>query len=126
MAAAVSAFTYVVTIVVDYGFSVKGYVSKESHIWTNLILPILPVILGSVGALIAKQYPFPAGITSGSGSGATTNLSGIVTTTELNTITNFIVKVYYIIRHYTPFADDFFRLFKARTNDFLQRIQFVS
>lgn len=34
-----------------------------------------------------------SGITSGSGSGTTTNLSGIVTTTELNTITNFIVKV---------------------------------
>jgi len=41
--------------------------------------------------------------------------------TKYKLITNFIVKVYYIIRHYTPFADDFFRLFKARTNDFVEK-----
>ena len=41
--------------------------------------------------------------------------------TKYKWITNFIIKIYYIIRHYTPFADDFFRLFKARTNDFVEK-----
>jgi UDP-2,3-diacylglucosamine pyrophosphatase LpxH len=41
--------------------------------------------------------------------------------TKYKWITNFIVKTYYFIRHYTPFADDFFRLFKARTNDFVEK-----
>jgi len=41
--------------------------------------------------------------------------------TKYKWITNFIVKVYYLVRHYTPFADDFFRLFKAKTNDFVEK-----
>jgi DNA repair exonuclease SbcCD nuclease subunit len=41
--------------------------------------------------------------------------------TKYKWITNFIVKTYYFIRHYTPFADDFFRLFKARTNNFVEK-----
>jgi len=36
-------------------------------------------------------------------------------------ITNFIVRLYYIFRHYTPFADDFFHLFKNRTNNFIEK-----
>ena len=64
---AITALTYVITIVVNYGFSVKGYIAKQNHLWTELILPILPVVLGSAGALITTQYPFPAEITSESG-----------------------------------------------------------
>jgi len=41
--------------------------------------------------------------------------------TRFKWITNFIIKAYYVIRHYTPFADDFFRLFKAKTNDFIEK-----
>jgi hypothetical protein len=64
---ATSAMTYVVTIIVKYIFHVKKLDYKDSYIWTEMILPILPVFLGSVGALCAKQYPFPGEITSGSG-----------------------------------------------------------
>jgi UDP-2,3-diacylglucosamine pyrophosphatase LpxH len=41
--------------------------------------------------------------------------------TKYKWITNFIIKIYYIIRHYTPFADDFFRLFKNQTNNFVEK-----
>jgi UDP-2,3-diacylglucosamine pyrophosphatase LpxH len=41
--------------------------------------------------------------------------------TKYKWITNFIIKVYYLIRHYTPFAEDFFRLFKHHTNDFVEK-----
>jgi UDP-2,3-diacylglucosamine pyrophosphatase LpxH len=41
--------------------------------------------------------------------------------TKYKWITNFIIKVYYLIRHYTPFPDDFFNLFKHHTNDFVEK-----
>ena len=41
--------------------------------------------------------------------------------TKYKWITNLIIKTYYIIRHYTPFSDDFFRLFKHHTNDFVEK-----
>ena len=41
--------------------------------------------------------------------------------TRFKWITNLIVKVYYILRHYTPFSDDFFRLFKHHTNNFVEK-----
>lgn len=64
---AITAFTYVTNIIVNYIFTVKGYVAKENHLWTELILPILPIVLGCIAALVAKQYPFPAEIVSNSG-----------------------------------------------------------
>lgn len=41
--------------------------NKESKLWRGLILPILPVILGQVGALLAVNYPYPEGFGSTSG-----------------------------------------------------------
>jgi len=41
--------------------------------------------------------------------------------TRYKWITNFIVRLYYLFRHYTPFADDFFRLLKHRTNNFIEK-----
>lgn len=41
--------------------------------------------------------------------------------TKYKFITNFIVKLYYLIRHNTPFADGFFRLFKSKTNNFIEK-----
>jgi UDP-2,3-diacylglucosamine pyrophosphatase LpxH len=41
--------------------------------------------------------------------------------TKYKWITNIIVKCYYFIRKYTPYADDFFRIFKNKTNDFVEK-----
>jgi len=41
--------------------------------------------------------------------------------TKYKWITKFIIKLYYLVRHYTPFADDFFKLFKHHTNDFVEK-----
>lgn len=41
--------------------------------------------------------------------------------TKYKYITNFIVKIYYAIRAHTPFADDFFRLLKHKTNNFIEK-----
>jgi len=41
--------------------------------------------------------------------------------TKYKHLSNFIIGWYYFVRKYTPFADDFFRFFKARTNDFVEK-----
>lgn len=41
--------------------------------------------------------------------------------TRYKYITNFVVRLYYLFRHYTPFADDLFRLLKHRTNNFIEK-----
>ena len=41
--------------------------------------------------------------------------------TKYRWITDLIVKMYYILRHHTPFADDFFRLFKNKANSFTEK-----
>lgn len=38
--------------------------AKESKLWNELLLPILPVVLGSVGALVFKTYPYPDNLTT--------------------------------------------------------------
>ena len=41
--------------------------------------------------------------------------------TKYKHLSNFIIGCYYFVRKYTPFADNFFRFFKARTNDFVEK-----
>jgi len=41
--------------------------------------------------------------------------------TKFKWITNFIIKCYYILRHYTPYSNEFFKFFKHRTNDFIEK-----
>ena len=76
--------------------------TKSDSVLNSLIVNNKGEIVAGLDSLKAAPIPVlpsynpvggSSGITSGSGSGATTNLSGIVTTTELNTITDFIVKV---------------------------------
>ena len=41
--------------------------------------------------------------------------------TRYKWVTNFIVRFYYVIRTYTFFADDFFKLIKHKTNNFIEK-----
>lgn len=36
-------------------------------------------------------------------------------------LTNAVIKSYYFIRKYTPFADEFFSIFKSRSNSFIEK-----
>ena len=64
---AISATTYVVRIIVNFILLKYNIVPKDCHLWENLALPILPVFIGSIGALLVKQYPYPIEISSYSG-----------------------------------------------------------
>jgi len=41
--------------------------------------------------------------------------------TRFKWITNIIVKLYYFVRQHTQFADDFFKLLKHKTNNFIEK-----
>jgi hypothetical protein len=69
-ALAIAAFTFVVRKVVEFAIDSPsiptGKMSKHDRFWTELVLPVLPVVLGGGAGFLAKMYPFPDGITSGS------------------------------------------------------------
>lgn len=60
------AMTTVFRTIAEYLLKNVQVIAKESKLWNDLILPILPVVLGPVGAMLIKGYPYPEGIaTSG-------------------------------------------------------------
>ena len=61
---AISAIVFVVRKFVEYAMENWASVAKESKLWKELILPILPIMLGTVCALLAKRYPYPDGLTT--------------------------------------------------------------
>ena len=69
-ALAIAAFTFVARKVVEFAIDSPsiptGKMTKNDRFWTELVLPILPVVLGGGGGYLAKMYPFPDGITSAS------------------------------------------------------------
>ncbi len=70
---AIGAVVFVIRQVVEYwmenGWPLKQWAAahKDAKLWRGLILPILPILLGQAGALLAKGYPYPEGFSSTSG-----------------------------------------------------------
>ena len=70
---AIGAVVFVIRQVVEYGMEnwwpLKQWkaANRDAKLWRGLILPILPIVLGQVGALLAKGYPYPEGFSSTSG-----------------------------------------------------------
>jgi len=64
----IAGITFVLRKIVEYLMSSFKWAAKESKLWSDLILPILPVLLGAVIADKFKHFPFPDGLsTFGSG-----------------------------------------------------------
>ncbi len=60
---AISAIVFVLRTIAEYVTSLKKPI-QESGLWKDLLLPISPVIIGSVGAAILSSYPYPENITT--------------------------------------------------------------
>lgn len=62
----IAAITYVIRYIVEYILD-KPQVpaSKQSKIWRDLFLPIIPVIIGALVGYLISSYPYPEGISSG-------------------------------------------------------------
>lgn len=59
------AITTVFRTTAEYLLKNVKVIAKESNLWNNLILPILPVVLGPIGSVLIKGYPYPEGISTG-------------------------------------------------------------
>ena len=56
-ALAIFAITFVIRTVIEYFW--KG--AQASAEWNNLILPLLPIVLGAIMGIFSKMYPDPLG-----------------------------------------------------------------
>lgn len=63
---AISAIMFVLRKIVEYAMAHWAQAAKESGLWTDLLLPISPVVLGATFAVIFKHFPYPDGLTTGS------------------------------------------------------------
>ncbi len=61
----IAAVTFVFRKVFE--FFVFKYVKVIQKFWSEVIVPILPVVIGGLVAGFVKQYPYPEDISSGSG-----------------------------------------------------------
>jgi hypothetical protein len=59
---AVAGVVYVVRILVEYFIQLAKRDPKTSKFWSELVLPILPVVLGAVAAVKLKSFPYPDGL----------------------------------------------------------------
>jgi phosphoglycerol transferase MdoB-like AlkP superfamily enzyme len=59
---AVAGIVYVVRILVEYFIQLAKKDPKTSKFWSELVLPILPVVLGAVAAVKFKSFPYPDGL----------------------------------------------------------------
>lgn len=61
----IAGLTWVVRIIVEFFLSKDSVpMNKTSKIWTELLLPIGPVITGALLGILFQQYPYPEGIVS--------------------------------------------------------------
>jgi hypothetical protein len=64
-ALAIAAVMYVLRILVEYFMQFAKGNPKNSKLWNDVLLPILPVILGAGSAFFLKLFPYP-GFAAGS------------------------------------------------------------
>jgi hypothetical protein len=63
-AVAIMAVVHVIRMFAEYGLSNWKPLMKESKLWNDLIMPILPIVVGVLGALVIKSYPYPNNLTA--------------------------------------------------------------
>src|SRR5690606_30124076 len=63
---AIAAVLFVIRRVFEYALDNWKIEAKNSKLWKDLILPILPVFLGPTAAYLAEAYPYPNGLDSAS------------------------------------------------------------
>ena len=60
---AVAAGVFVIRRIVEYFISLKTD-PKNVKLWNDLVLPILPVVLGPASAVFISAFPYPDGLTT--------------------------------------------------------------
>lgn len=63
---AIAAIMFVLRTITEYIMSNCSATAKESKLWNDLLLPILPVLIGPTAAVLIKKFPYPDGLTTSS------------------------------------------------------------
>jgi DMSO reductase anchor subunit len=58
---AVFGVTFVIRTIVEY---IIKQVVKTSSLWNDMVLPILPIVIGTIMGLFLKAFPYPEGLTN--------------------------------------------------------------
>ncbi len=56
---AVSAVMYVIRQIAEYLAEVMNRSLESSKFWNDLVLPLAPIVLGVIGGLLLKNFPYP-------------------------------------------------------------------
>ncbi len=56
---AIAAIIYVFRLVVQYVASLLKKDLSKSNLWENLVLPVAPIAVGVIAALLLKSFPYP-------------------------------------------------------------------
>jgi len=92
---AIAAIIFVIRKVVEYVLDnpkiPTGKMNKKSKLWRDLILPILPVVMGPLSTLIATQYPYPEGLSTVSGRLAFGLVAGLLSGLVYRLVSAFLV-----------------------------------
>lgn len=64
---AVAMIMYIIRQVAEYLAEVLHWNLSSSKLWNELFLPLAPIILGVVGVLILKKFPYPGFVPDASG-----------------------------------------------------------
>lgn len=61
----IAAVMFVVKKTAEYLMSRSSSLpNKDSKIWTDLLLPVLPIVIGALAGLLFKKFPYPDGLTT--------------------------------------------------------------
>ena len=86
-----AAITQTIKKIVEYVMYSNKTIAKENTLWANLILPILPTLLGITCAALAKRYPFPDDIHSLSGRMAFGLVAGVLSGLVYRVMKSFLI-----------------------------------
>lgn len=64
---AVAALIYFVRTVAEYLMLNYKAAAAQSKLWSELLLPLLPVVIGPLTAILVKTFPYPTGLTTNGG-----------------------------------------------------------
>lgn len=64
---AIGAILFVFRTIVEYLMTKYTSIGKETALWNKVILPILPIFMGALGARFISSYPYPITLVSNAG-----------------------------------------------------------
>lgn len=91
---AISAIVFLLRAAVEYTLS--NYKVQHSKLWTELVLPILPILVGLISALSLSSFPYPPELNNASSRGIFGLVAGFFSELVYRIIKGLLVKKFNI------------------------------